>query len=339
MAQIFIDYAIFLAKTITVVIAIVIILLCMAAVIGRGKMRDKEKIKITKINEKYDELKKTLSKKILGKQEQKELYKKFKEQNKLTKQQEKAGKKPQRKRIFVLNFDGDLRASGAKDLAEEVTAILTVAKPTDEVLIKIESTGGVMHGYGLAASQLKRIRDRDIPLIAAVDKVAASGGYMMACVANRIFAAPFAILGSIGVVAQLPNFHRFLKKHDVEFEQVIAGEYKRTLTLFGENTNKGRKKMQEEIDDAHELFKTFIALHRPVVDIRTVATGEHWFGTRARENRLVDELITSDDYLLLASEKADIYEIEYTAQKGLLEKFGIAARKAWMKLTAASTHL
>ena len=187
-------------------------------------------------------------------------------------------------RVFVLNFDGDWKASAVNLFREEITAILCVAKPQDEVVVRLESSGGVVHGYGLAASELQRIKDHHIPLTIAVDKVAASGGYMMACVADKILAAPFAIIGSIGVLAQLPNFHRFLKKHDVDFEQITAGQYKRTLSLFGENTSDGRKKFQTEINEAHQLFKQFITEHRPQIDIDKLATGEYWFGQKPKNS-------------------------------------------------------
>jgi serine protease SohB len=234
-------------------------------------------------------------------------------------------------RTFVLEFDGDIRASAVENLREEITAILTVATPKDEVLVKIESQGGTIHGYGLAASQLKRIRDRNIPLVATVDKVAASGGYMMACVADRIIAAPFAIIGSIGVIAQLPNFNRLLKKHDIDFEQVMAGQYKRTLSLFGENTKEGRNKLQQEVEEAHTLFKDFIAINRQIVDINTLATGETWYGTRAKDIRLIDDIMTSDDYLLAASKDTNIFKVTCTIKKSLLERLGISLHSAISK--------
>ena len=197
-----------------------------------------------------------------------------------------------------------------------------VATENDEVFVRLESGGGVVHGYGLAASQLMRLREKNIPLTVSVDKVAASGGYMMACVGNRIIAAPFSIIGSIGVIAQIPNFHRVLKKHDVDFEQFTAGEFKRTVTMFGENTDEAKAKFREEIEDIHVLFKDFIVQHRPDVDIVKVSTGESWPGTRALERNLVDELKTSDDYLLENSQHADIYEISYVSKKSLIEKIG-----------------
>ena len=201
-----------------------------------------------------------------------------------------------------------------------LTAILTVADKKDEVVIILESGGGPVHGYGLGASQLKRIRDKEIKLTAAVDKVAASGGYMMACVADNIIAAPFAIIGSIGVLAQIPNFHRLLKKMDIDFEQITAGDYKRTLTLFGENTDKDREKFKEELEDTHRLFKEFVKDSREKVDIDKIATGEHWYGKRAIDLNLVDELITSDDYLSKAAKEADIFEVKYERKKPVTEK-------------------
>ena len=220
-------------------------------------------------------------------------------------------------------------------LRREITTILTTATKEDEVLVRLSSPGGVVHGYGLAASQLDRIKDHGIRLTIAVDMVAASGGYMMACVADKILAAPFSIIGSIGAVMQIPNFHRFLKKHNIDFEQLTAGEFKRTLSLFGENTSKGREKVQEDLEDIHHLFKEFIRHHRPQVDLEKVATGEHWFGTRALELNLVDELITSDDYLFNAKEKADIYLIRFATKKSFGDKFFGKAQQLLNK----SSHL
>ncbi|MCA1778861.1 MAG: protease SohB, partial [Xanthomonadaceae bacterium] len=168
---------------------------------------------------------------------------------------------------------------------------------------------------------LKRIRDRGIRLTVTVDKVAASGGYMMACVADRIIAAPFAILGSIGVIASMPNFNRVLKKHDIDYEQFMAGEYKRTVTLFGENTDRERDKFQHDIEDVHALFKEFVHSHRAQVDLEKAATGEYWYGVRALDLKLADELLTSDDYLLGASAQADLYQLRWETEKSWLERF------------------
>jgi len=203
--------------------------------------------------------------------------------------------------------------------------VVQVATKSDKVLIRLESPGGVVHGYGLAASQLKRITDRDIPLVVSVDKVAASGGYMMACIANEIVAAPFAIIGSIGVIAQIPNFSKILKKNDIEFEQVTGGEFKRTLTLFGENTDKDREKFQQEIDETHELFKQHVSVNRPSLDINKVATGEHWFGNQAIDLGLIDKITTSDDYLLEQHQERDIFHLKFMVPKTLSQKLGKAA--------------
>lgn len=332
------NYGLFFVKLVTLVVAIFVLFGGVLVIIGRNKVKVRERIEITKINKKYEEIREILCEEIYSKKELRELKKQEKQKEKVAEQECKKSAKakakctrtePEKKRIFVLDFYGDIRATEVDNLRQEVTAILTVATPKDEVLVKIESSGGLIHTYGLAASQLKRIRDRHIPLVVAVDAVAASGGYMMACVADRILAAPFAVVGSIGVITQLPNFNRFLKKHDIDFEQISAGEYKRTLTLFGENTSKGRQKMQEEIEKAHELFKEFVAIHRPVVNIKTIATGEHWFGQQAKDLRLIDEITTSDDYLLQASAKADLYEITYIIKKKLFERLPMVMGKAF----------
>jgi serine protease SohB len=260
-------------------------------------------LEITDLSEQYKEVEEDITHHLLNKDELKE---KEKQDKKIAKDKAKADKKSAKEpksdsevatvsRIFVVDFNGSIDAKEVSSLREEISAILTVAKPADEVFVRLESGGGMVHGYGLAASQLDRVRQHNIPLTASVDKVAASGGYMMACVANKIVSAPFAILGSIGVIAQVPNFNKLLKKNDVDFEQFTAGEFKRTVTMFGENTEKGREKFVEELEETHGLFKAFVTAHRPELDIDKVATGEHWFGTQAKKLGLVDELQTSDD--------------------------------------------
>jgi serine protease SohB len=224
----------------------------------------------------------------------------------------------------VLDFQGDLRASEVDPLREEITAALARARPGDEIVVRLESAGGMVHSYGLAASQLDRIAKAGIHLTVCIDKVAASGGYMMACVANRILAAPFAVLGSIGVVAQIPNIHRLLKRHDIDIELLTAGKYKRTLTVLGENAAEGREKFQRDLEATHQLFKEHVAAHRPQLDIETIATGEIWFGTQALGLGLVDQLATSDEYLTAQLSEADIYELAYVTGRTFLQRLGIA---------------
>jgi len=318
MSEFFFDYGLFLAKSTTVVVAIVIVVIVIAVLTGRKREDNKDKLRIKKLNKKFENMALAMNANLLNKSQLKKYLKSLSKSEK----NDKAGKEANendKTRIFVLDFHGDIRASAVAALKEEINAILTVATDKDEVFLRLESAGGVVHGYGLAASQLMRLRARNINLTVAVDKVAASGGYMMACVGNRILAAPFAIVGSIGVIAQIPNFNRVLKKHDVEFEQFTAGEYKRTVTMFGENTQESRAKFREEIEDIHLLFKDFIVHNRPDVDIALVSTGESWPGTRALERKLVDEIITSDDYLLTKSKDFDIYEIKFIAKKKIGE--------------------
>ncbi len=323
------EYGLFLLKAITFVIAIAAIIGLIVSAGSRQKSSPAGTIEVIKINDRFDEMSKSLRHAIydedLIKKEEK-IQEKEKKREKKQSKNKKLDEIEQPKRIYLINFDGDMKASAVAQLREAVSAILFTATPKDEVVIRLESAGGMVHSYGLAASQLDRIRQRDIPLTVCVDKVAASGGYMMACVANKICAAPFAVIGSIGVLAQLPNFHKLLKKHDIDFELLTAGEYKRTLTLFGENTDKAREKFVEDLELTHQLFKDYVVQQRPVVDIETVATGEIWFGTKAKEKNLIDELTTSDDYITGLASDHDIFEVNYTSKKSLPERLGMSVQ-------------
>jgi serine protease SohB len=244
-----------------------------------------------------------------------------------------------RARVFVLQFEGDLQASRVDHLRTEITAVLTMAETADEVVVKLESPGGAVHGYGLAASQLDRIRQHGIPLVVAVDKVAASGGYLMAAVADRILAAPFAVIGSIGVLAQIPNVHRLLKKHDVDVELLTAGKYKRTLTVFGENTEEGRQKFREELEDIHALFQEFVGSRRQVLDMEEVATGEVWYGERALDRKLIDEVCTSDEYLMKVCEDRDVFEVRWVEHRRPIERLMAQAEGMLVRLADRLTSV
>ena len=329
------EYGLFLAKSVTVLVTVVLIVALIVSMGHKGKSSDKGHIEVTHLNDKFDSVRDALKDAVFDeedrKQQVKEQQKKEKEEAKARKKAAKKGDSqasPGKPRVFVLNFDGDIKASAVENLREEISGVLSLANDKDEVVLRLESGGGMVHSYGLASSQLDRIKQKGIPLTVCVDKVAASGGYMMACVADKILAAPFAVMGSIGVVAQLPNFHRLLKKNHVDFELLTAGEHKRTLTMFGENTDKGREKFVEDLEDTHELFKSFVGEHRPAVDIDSVATGDVWFGRRALDKQLVDEIKTSDEYIHSLAETADVFEIEYVFKKSIHEKLGLAAQGA-----------
>ncbi len=319
------EYGLFFAKTLTFVIAVVAIVAVAASASMKQKGR-KGELNIEDMSEHFTDVEDEITHALLTKEELKEKEKADKKAEKEKAKAAKNGDKPETlPRLFVLDFNGSIDAKEVSSLREEVSAVLLAANEKDEVLVRLESGGGMVHGYGLASSQLDRLRKAEIPLTVSVDKVAASGGYMMACVANQIIAAPFAILGSIGVIAQVPNFNKLLKKNDIEFEQITAGEFKRTLTMFGENTEKGREKFVEELEETHDLFKQFVHEHRPSLDIASVATGEHWFGTKAKSLGLVDDIMTSDEYLQNASKTHKVVGIKYELKKGLAEKFSKAA--------------
>lgn len=330
------EYGLFLAKTLTLVVALLFVVLVLAANASRQKHGDKNKgyIVVSKINDELDDLKDDIRKEILPEDE---LKADAKAEKKLKKEELKAERKARKlaqktpaveaeaqadkKRVYVLDFDGDTKASEVEELRQTITAILTFARPgLDEVMLQLESPGGMVHAYGLAASQLSRLRKHAIDLTICVDKVAASGGYMMACVANHLIAAPFAYIGSIGVLVQLPNVHRLLKDNKVDYEMITAGEYKRTLSTFGENTDKGRLKVQEEVDEMHRIFKDFIHEYRPAMELAPVATGEVWTGSQALQYGLIDAVDTSDEWIVAKCQQADVYRVSWEQKKPLKDR-------------------
>ncbi|MDH5622056.1 MAG: protease SohB [Gammaproteobacteria bacterium] len=320
-------YGLFLLKVITVVAGIVVII---AVAASAGRRAAHEGLEVENLNKKHRSMVETLQHAVLSKEQRKKAAKEKKKQDKAEAQAE-----TQKRRCFVIDFKGDLKASHVPSLREEINAILDVATEDDEVIVRLENHGGVVHEHGLAASQLARIRDRNVPLTVCVDKVAASGGYLMACVATRICAAPFAILGSIGVIAQIPNFNRMLDNHGVDFEQVTAGKYKRTVTMFGENTDEDRAKLKEELEDVHSLFKEAVAKYRPDLDLEKVATGEHWYGSRAAALGLADEIKTSDELLNERARECDIYSVVYKVKQPLQKRLMGSIDGALEKIDAA----
>ena len=321
------EYGLFLLKVLTVVVGVVVIIV-VAASAGRKGVH--EGLEVENLNKRHELLVESLQSEVSSKDQRK---KAAKEKKKKGKADAKAAST--RPRSFVIDFKGDLKASAVPSLREEVSAILDVATEDDDVIVRLENHGGVVHEHGLAASQLVRIRDRNIPLIVCVDKVAASGGYLMACVATRIYAAPFAILGSIGVLAQIPNFHRMLDSHGVEFEQVTAGKYKRTVTMFGENTDEDRAKLKEELEDVHSLFKEAVLRYRPDLDLEKIATGEHWYGSQALALGLADEIQTSDELLGELVGKRDLYSVTYKIKQPLQKRLMGGIDSALEKADAA----
>lgn len=324
-----IEYGLFLAKAVTLVIAIIVII---GAIVSAGSKSKSQQhpgsITITNLSEELSELETDMRKEIMDKEAFKQFQKAQKQSHKQQAKEEPQSTDVASERLFIVDFNGDVQASAVENLREELSAIIGVAEQGDEVLVRLESPGGMVHSYGLAASQLQRLKSRGIKLNVAVDEVAASGGYMMACVADRIYSAPFAIIGSIGVLGQLPNFSRLLKQNHVDFEQHTAGEFKRTLTMFGENTDKAREKFKEDLENTHQLFKAFITENRPELDIDRVATGEHWYGREALELGLVDQVITSDDIILKAAKDKTVFKVKYEIKKPLSERLPISLLKA-----------
>ncbi|WP_334020594.1 protease SohB [Alteromonas sp. S015] len=337
------EYGLFVAKAVTLVIAFVVVISTIVGVASKQK-HGKGQLEIVSISEQLKDITNYAKQVLLDKNALKKLAKEQKKEAKTkSKEKDKAqGEGPEKSRLYVIDFKGSMDANEVEHLREEITAILCVANKEDEVLVRLESGGGVVHGYGLAASQLQRIKEKGLNLTIAVDKVAASGGYMMACVADKLLASQFAYIGSIGVLAQLPNFNKLLKKNDIEFEQHTAGEFKRTLTVFGENNDEGRAKFKEEIEEIHVLFKDFVQSQRPDMDIDKVATGEYWPGVKAKSLGLVDDITTSDDYILSHYPAREIFSVKYAVKKNVAEKLGMSAanvvERVFMKLMSKARY-
>ena len=341
------EYGLFVAKAVTLVIAFIVVVSTIVGLASKQK-HGKGQLEIVSISEQLKDITNYAKQVLLDKNALKKLAK---EQKKEAKAKNKAkskakiteqGEESEKSRLYVIDFKGSMDANEVEHLREEITAILCVANKEDEVLVRLESGGGVVHGYGLAASQLQRIKEKGLKLTIAVDKVAASGGYMMACVADKLLASQFAYIGSIGVLAQLPNFNKLLKKNDIEFEQHTAGEFKRTLTVFGENNDEGRAKFKEEIEEIHVLFKDFVQSQRPDMDIDKVATGEYWPGIKAKSLGLIDDITTSDDYILSHYPAREIFSVKYAVKKNVAEKLGMSAanvvERVFMKSMSKARH-
>ncbi len=325
---------IFFAQTFIIVAAIVAVILTIAAVALKSK--NQKSFEIELIHEKYEDQTQALKQSLLSDSELKKEKKRLKKEAKEKSQKEETLKTTP-KRIFLIDFlKGDIKASESENLREEISTILGVATTQDEVVVRVESPGGLVHGYGFAAAQLLRLREAQIPLTICVDQVAASGGYLMACTANKILAAPFALVGSIGVVAQVPNFNRLLKKYDVDYKEYTAGDFKRTVSIFGEITEKGEAKFKEQLEETHYLFKTFVSKYRPHMDIAKIATGEFWYGETALGLGLIDEIRTSDDYLLKKSKEHHIVKVSFEQKPTLTDKLTDVLSKA-VTLTLSKT--
>ena len=325
------EYGLFLAKAITFVVAVIIVIGVIVSAGQRSPADSEGHLEVKKLNEGLDAMEDTLRSLVLDGKALKQFEKQKKKQAKSEKASKQNTESAQSGNTYVIDFDGDMKASAVKQFREVITAVLTLADKSDEVVVRLESPGGMVHAYGFAASQLVRFKSAGIPLTICVDKVAASGGYMMACIADKLLAAPFAVIGSIGVVASIPNFSKVLKKNDVYYELLTAGEYKRTLTMFGENTDAARQKFMQDLEETHDLFKDFVADYRPALDIASVATGETWYGKRALDKTLIDGISTSDEYITQRAKDASVFLVRFVEKKHWQEKLGVAVEAALEK--------
>ncbi len=324
------EYGLFFAKVITILGAILIVIGAIFSGSRKGRKDTSGSIRAKHLNKELQTIKDHINELVLNDTQQKAIAK---QEKKIKKEKHKAEKKHKdeaaKPRLFVIDFNGDKEGNQVENLRKEVTTILSVANKNDEVLVRVESPGGMVHTYGLAAAQLERIKKAELRLTIAVDKVAASGGYLMACIADTLIAAPFAIVGSVGVLVEITNFNKLLRKNNIDVEVLTAGEYKHTISMLGEITPEAREKTIAELAAVHEMFKSFVLKYRPQLDIEKVATGEYWHGSQAIELKMIDELMTSDEYLFDKCEQdMDVYEISYKEKETLGDKLGISLSTA-----------
>lgn len=331
------DFGMFMAQLLLLVAIIGLIVALLAR--ARGGAAERTRLRIDELNATRDHRRRRLTLAASEPGVRKQLLKRFRRDDKAKAKEEKAKAKEEKVKqengkqeqddarqpvAWLIDFHGDMRASGTGRLAEEVSALIEAAGQGDEVIVRLESAGGLVHAYGLAAAELDRLRDAGLTTTVCIDKVAASGGYLMACGADQLRAAPLAVLGSIGVVAQVPNVHRLLKRHDIDVEVLTAGRYKRTLTVLGENSDEGREKFIEDLEGVHELFKRHVSERRPALDIEAVATGETWYGREALEKGLIDALGTSEAYLAERMRECRVLHLRLEPKRSFSEKMGSA---------------
>lgn len=312
------ELLLFVAKAAIGVVSAGIVVILIARAARSGGESARGRLRVTRLNDRVGELEAIVRLPRLGKKERKAWIKK--------REAEESGFETSgQPATFVIDFKGDLQASAVEELRETVSAVIAGHREGDEVLLRIESPGGTVHGYGLAASQLARLRAAKLRVVACVDKVAASGGYMMACESDEVVAAPFAIVGSIGVVASVPNLHRLLEKYGVDYEEMTAGEHKRTVSLFGKIEPEGREKFLEQLAEIHTLFREHVLRNRPNAKAELIATGEHWAASQAVELGLVDRIATSDDEVMRRVKEREVYEVSFRRPRSWQSRMGRAA--------------
>lgn len=235
-----------------------------------------------------------------------------------------------RKTAVLLSFNGDINATEVIEFGRAVSMIVQMKDLVSEVYIIINSGGGVVNGYGLLASEIERLHYSEIETYALIDQVAASGGYMAACVANHVVAAPFAYIGSIGVVSEMPNFNQILSDNGINIEQHTAGKSKRTVTPLGKITDEDRNEFKKKLERIHRSFINHVSHYRNINDAdenknSIIFSGDYWIAeeTVELELGLVDEISTSQEFLLDKMKEYNIIEITFQENKTKKSKLSL----------------
>lgn len=240
---------------------------------------------------------------------------------------EQAGAKAEKlKPLAVLTFVGDIGAKQYKSFGQLIDEVIINKSEIDEVVVVVNSPGGAVSPYGNVYSQMERVRDAGLKLTVCIDVVAASGGYLMSLPAHKIIAAPFSMVGSVGVMAFVPNLRGLLEDYNINPRTFTAGKYKRTVSLTDEATEEEVEKFKQQLNAIHRLFLEAVKKYRKDVKMEVVETGEHWTARESVELGLglVDDIATSQQYLLEANRDRDLIILSQKRgfwEGGLLSRF------------------
>lgn len=220
--------------------------------------------------------------------------------------------------VFVIDYVGSMMASEVVYLTAKIDAIILKSNKDDEVVINITSPGGAVSGYGLVASQIKRLKTAGLKITATVDTVAASGGYMAAVVSDEIIAAPFAMVGSIGVVANVMIYEELLKNIGIQTNVYTSGDSKRTVVPSRVPNAEEEAKLEAQLEEIHSRFKDHVLSFRPDIDEDKVFTGQAFLAADAINFGLVDKIGTSDELLLnLYKDGHRLIEVQFIIEENI----------------------
>ncbi|MDP3296608.1 MAG: signal peptide peptidase SppA [Thermodesulfovibrionia bacterium] len=205
---------------------------------------------------------------------------------------------------------GIIRVEGViLDSRDVIDELKTYAKDSSikAVVIRIDSPGGAVAPAQEIYKEIVKLK-KEKKVVASMGSVAASGGYYIACPADKIVANPGTLTGSIGVIMEIPNIEGLMKKIGVETKVIKSGKHKDIASMFKSMTEEERKILQSVLDDVHDQFIRAVSEGRNMKyeNIKELADGRIFTGKKAKELGLVDTLGNLDDAVNLAGKLSGI---------------------------------